>query len=150
MKFLLLERKPSGVKETQGFLSFDNTVIHTIEQEWRRDPTRRGGESNNSCVPNGEYQLIPHRRPNGDNVYALVNETQKVFYSPNDVPANGGRFLILIHPGNWSTDVTGCIAPGLGKVSSLKGPMVTKSRSAMERIKNYIGENDAILQIAWI
>lgn len=150
MKRLLLERKPSGVAETQGFLSFGNNIIHTIEQEWRRDPNRRGGESNNSCVPDGEYRLIPHTRPNGDKVYALINETLRVFHVPADIPADGGRFLILIHIGNWSSDVTGCIAPGLGKSISLKGPMVTNSRSALQMLRDFIKEDEAVLNIAWI
>lgn len=150
MKRLLLERKRSGAKETEGFLSFPGTVLATIEQEWRVDPRRRGGESNNSCVPNGTYQLRPHTRPDGKNVVALVNEDLGVYYLEEDLPEKGGRFLILMHIANWSHDVIGCIGPGLGKADSDQGPMVTSSSAAMQKIMDYIDGDDAILEIRWI
>ena len=146
MKYLLLERQPSGDEETQGFLSFRDTVLATIEQEWRPDPKRSGGESNNSCVPAGTYRLIPHTRPSGAKVLALINETLGVYYLSDDMPAQGGRFLILLHAGNSSKDVVGCIAPGLGK----SGVTVTSSRLAMEKIMTYVGNDDAELTIRWI
>ncbi len=150
MKHLLLERKPSGVAETQGFLTFNNRTICTIEQEWREDPSRPGGESNNSSVPAGTYELIPHTRPNGDKVMALVNEALGVHYLADDMPEEGGRFLILMHKGNWSTDIVGCIAPGLSRTDSDKGPMVTSSKAAMELIMDYIDGDNAVLEIRWI
>ena len=150
MKHLLLERKPSGVAETQGFLTFNNRTIMTIEQEWREDPARPGGESNNSCVPAGKYELIPHIRPNGDVVVALINEALGVFYLPDDMSEEGGRFLILMHIGNWSTDIVGCIAPGLSRADSDKGPMVTSSKAAMKLVMDYIDGENAELEIRWI
>lgn len=150
MKKLLLERQPSGEAETQGFLSFPGTMLATIEQEWRPDPDRPGGESNNSCVPPGTYKLIPHTRPDGKHVVALVNEELGVYYQAADRPAEGGRYLILMHIANWSHNVIGCIGPGKGKATSDQGPMVTSSSAAMKRIMDYIDGDDAILEIRWI
>ena len=150
MKRFLLERKPSGEAETQGFLSFPKHVLATIEQEWRVDPDRPGGESNNSCVPAGIYHLRPHTRPDGKEVVALVNEDLGVYYLEEDMPAEGGRFLILMHIANWSSDVVGCIGPGKGKAESDQGPMVTSSTAAMQQIMDYIDGDDAILEIRWI
>ncbi len=150
MKQLLLERLRSGAKETQGFLSFPSQMLATIEQEWRVDPCRAGGESNNSCVPDGIYQLRPHTRPDNKKVVALINEDLGVYYLEEDVPAEGGRFLILMHIANWSHNVVGCIGPGLGKTDSDKGPMVTSSTAAMQKVMDYIDGDDAILEIRWI
>jgi hypothetical protein len=150
MKYLLLERMPSGEKETQGFLSFPGTVLATIEQEWRPDPNRPGGESNNSCVPAGKYDLIPHTRPDGKQVVALINETLGVYYNETDMPDVGGRFLILMHIANWSHNVVGCIGPGKGKAESEQGPMVTSSKAAMKKIMDYINGDSAVLEIRWI
>jgi hypothetical protein len=150
MKKLLLERKKSGEAETEGFLSFPGHVLATIEQEWRRDPSRPGGESNNSCVPVGIYRLRPHTRPDGRNVVALTNENLGVYYLEEDLPPEGGRFLILMHIANWSKDVVGCIGPGLGKAESDNGPMVTSSKAAMNLVMDYIDGDDAILEIRWI
>lgn len=150
MKRLLLERKPSGEAETEGFMSFSGHMLASIEQEWRPDPDRPGGESNNSCVPDGIYHLRPHTRPNGDEVVALVNEDLGVYYLEEDMPPEGGRFLILMHIGNWSSDIVGCIAPGTSKSISDKGPMVTSSRAAMNQIMDYLDGDDAIIEIRWI
>ncbi len=149
MKQLLLERQPSGIKETQGFMSFPRTVFATIEQEWR-EVDRPGGESNNSCVPDGIYRLIPHTRPDGKDVVALINEDLGVYYLEEDLPPEGGRYLILIHIANWSHNVVGCIGPGLGKAKHSDGPMVTSSKAAMKKIMDYIDGDDAELEIRWI
>lgn len=150
MKYILLERLPSGEAETQGFMSWPKNILATIEQEWRDDPDRPGGESNNSCVPNGTYKLIPHTRPDGKHVVALVNEKLGVYYLEEDLPPQGGRFLILCHIANWSHNVVGCIGPGIGKANSSQGPMVTSSAAAMKRLMDYIGDDEAELEIRWI
>lgn len=150
MKRLLLERKPTGDTETEAFLSFPGTVLATIEQEWRPNPDFPGGEPFNSCVPAGLYKLVPFTRPNGQEVVALVNEDLGVFLHDSDRPAGKGRYLILIHIGNWAHDIVGCIAPGLGKADSDQGPMVTSSKAAMKRIMDYIDGEDAVIDIRWI
>ena len=150
MKHILLERQPSGVAETQGFMSWPGVLLATIEQEWREDLNREGGESNNSCVPAGKYKLIPHTRPDGRAVVALVNEDLGVYYLEEHLPAEGGRFLILCHIANWSKNVVGCIGPGVGKADSAQGPMVTSSKKAMKKLMDYIDGDDAELEIRWI
>lgn len=153
MKHLLLER-PKGLAtntETQGFMTWPGSTLCTIEQEWRPDPNREGGESNNSCVPSGKYQLIPHTRPSDDvEVVALVNEDLGVYYLEEDLPPEGGRFLILMHIANWSHNVVGCIGPGVGKADSDQGPMVASSRAAMNKLMDYIDGDDAELEIRWV
>lgn len=124
-----------------GRLEFDGNKMHTVEQEWR--PTAPGGEPNNSCVPAGNYKLIPHTRPSGVKVVALVNPGLGVYYLPEDRPHGVGRSLILIHSGNTHKDVVGCIAPGLGRSDN----MVTSSRDAMKKIMEYIGADEAELFI---
>ncbi len=150
MKHILLEREPCSHTETEGFMSWPGVVVATIEQEWREDPMRKGGESNNSCVPAGTYKLIPHTRPGNVQVVALVNEDLGVYYLEDDLPDEGGRFLILCHVANWAHDVVGCIGPGIGKADSAQGPMVTSSKAAMKKLMDYIDGDDAVLEIRWI
>jgi len=141
VKKLYLQREPSTAIETMGRLQFNLETVHTVEQEWR--PTAPGGEPNNSCVPAGQYKLIPHVRPSGDKVVALINPGLGVYYQADDRPNGVGRYLILIHAGNTSKDVIGCIAPGLGR----SGQSVTSSRAAMKKILEYIGDDEAELTI---
>ena len=137
MKTLVLQREEPTDVETMGRLYLGDKTLHTVEQEWR--PTAPGGESFNSCVPAGRYDLIKHVRPNGQEVVALVNPGLAVFYEDLDRPSSVGRYLILIHPGNTHADVVGCIAPGLGR----SGQMVTSSRDAMKKIMEYISDEPA-------
>lgn len=150
MKHVLIERKPSTETETEGFMSFENTVLATIERPWIDDGSP-GGKPFESCVPAGIYKLIPHTRAkDGREVVALINEDLGVYYLDEDRPAEGGRYLILCHIANWATDVVGCIGPGIGKADSPKGPMTRGSGSAMKKLMNFIGDDEAELEIRWI
>lgn len=149
MKHLLLERKRSSYTETQGFLSFKGSLLASIERPWI-EHTVDGGKPYESCVPVGRYDLRPHKRPNGDDVVALVNPDHGVYYLEDDLPQQGGRFLILIHVANYKKDVVGCIGPGLWKDDSQFGPMVKSSRVAMTRVMDYIDGQEAQLEIRWI
>lgn len=150
MKQLLLER-PKGLAtntETPGFLSFAGSLLATIERPWIEGYP--GGKPYESCVPAGTYDLRLHARSSGAVVVALVNEDLGVYYLEKDMPAEGGRFLILMHIANWVKNVVGCIGPGLWKTDSAKDPMVKSSRLAMKRIMDYIDGDDAQLEIRWI
>lgn len=149
MKNLLLERRPTTATETEGFLSFDNEILATIERPWIPWDTP-GGKPRESCVGEGVYDLIPHTRPNGDNVVALLNPSLGVYYTDDERPDGVGRFLILLHSGNWVTDGIGCVLPGLAFGGSPQGPMVKSSRAAMSRVMDYIDGDDAQLTIRWI
>jgi len=149
MKNLLLERKPTTASETEGFLSFNKEILATIERPWVDDGTP-GGKPFQSCIPDGVYELMPHTRPDGKASLALLGPANGVYYAQGDVPAEGGRYLILIHVGNWVDDIVGCIAPGLGKGPSSQGPMVKSSSVAMKRILDYVDGDDAQLAIRWI
>jgi hypothetical protein len=143
MKELFLEREKSTDTETMGRLNVGEVTLHTVEQEWRS--THPGGQPNNSCVPAGRYKLIKHTRPNGDNVLALVNPGHAVYHYDHQRPNDVGRFLILLHSGNTSKDVVGCIAPGLSRSNAFVG----SSRPAMGYIMDYVGDDDAVLHISW-
>lgn len=72
----------------------DGVRLFTIERPWLHN------ERYVSCIPEGQYRLRKrwfHR--GGYNTYEIV-----------DVP---GRSAILIHHGNTSDDVMGCIALGM-------------------------------------
>lgn len=108
--------------------------LFTMERPWVKY-SDIGGKPFLSCVPDGLYNLLPHTRPNGDKSYALVNPLEGVYHYDEHRPNGQGRYLILIHPGNWVTDVVGCIAPGLAyKIDSQRRQMVSSSKVAMDAI----------------
>ena len=130
MAVLKLVRFAYTPTETQGIL---NDKWYTIERPWIKGP-HPGGLSFESCIPDGSYKLIPHTRPNGDKVVALVNPRLCVWYQKDERPDVWGRYLVLIHSGNYVEHVVGCIAPGLSRTIYQNRMMVGASRAAMSQI----------------
>jgi hypothetical protein len=145
LKRLRLRRDEYSGPSTTGLLHFDDHVLHTLERPWL--PTDPGGRPNESCVPAGHYQLINHKRPNGDDVVALVNHGLGVYYLPDERPNGVGRSLILIHVANYVHQIVGCIAPGMGATVTDQGRMVTSSRQAMGILMDWIDGDDVDLII---
>jgi Family of unknown function (DUF5675) len=133
MSELRLQRYCYSDTETEGKLWLnDHESLFTLERPWR--PGLPGGMPFESCVPDGSYELIPHRRPNGDSVFALRNPDLGVYYTEAERGENSGRYLILIHSANFVEQVVGCIAPGLVRTISENRRMVRSSREAMRKI----------------
>ena len=133
MSVLELVRYAYTPTEVQGRLYTDDRVLWTIEKPWVPGESL-GGEPFESCVPDGVYSFVHHDRADGTQTVALVNPDLGVWYRKEDRPAGVGRYLILIHAGNYSRDVVGCIAPGLGRTMHENSPMVTSSRAAMRNL----------------
>jgi hypothetical protein len=95
---LLLERYPSSKVQTLGTLHIvdeNNASIYyasTLELPWKDNKNRI------SCIPIGTYPVIKHISPKFGECFWI-----------QDVP---GRSEILIHKGNFYTDILGCILPG--------------------------------------
>jgi hypothetical protein len=125
---------------TFGELEIDGHTFKTVEREWLNN------KSFVSCIPAGEYQVIPHTRPNGDEVYAIVNESLGIYRYPDPKAV---RDLILIHKANVMTELAGCIAPG-NKHGGLNGNFgVYNSGDAMEQIRDLLGDETHTLTIQW-
>lgn len=133
MTTLTLERYSYSDTETEGRLKLnDGTTLYTLERPWRAGAP--GGVPFESCVPDGSYKLLPHIRPNGDEVLALWNPDNAVYYTDQERAGYPGRYLILFHAANWVEQVVGCIAPGLVRTIADNKRMVRSSREAMRLI----------------
>ena len=94
---LLIERYPHSKKETigSGFVLENDFIKYeflTLELPWKDNKKRV------SCIPIGEYPVVKRwSKKFGDHFHIL------------DVP---NRDYILIHKGNYHTDILGCILPG--------------------------------------
>lgn len=121
-----------------------------LEEGWRRDPDgpggqRREGKLVESCVPDGSYILKPHfsaKYPQG--VWTLVNPTLGV-YAPGTRPAGQtwGRDAVLIHRGNTTDDIEGCLLIGK-RHGTLDGkPAVLESGTALDELRALLGSKDS-------
>lgn len=127
-----LIRYESTSEGTFGVLKFGHLELQTIERPWLNNTPFE------SCIPPGEYALLPFTRPNGDQVYALTGGTVSL-----DKTDGFKRYLVLIHVGNYMTDVVGCVAPGMFR----SGNMVSQSKKAMEKLMNLLSGEPHFLTI---
>ena len=93
---------------TFGTLSIDGQVFCvTCEQPWKNNLP------NHSCVPEGDYQLLPYASPAHGPTIVFHNPTLGIYGTPEMIPAGKtGRSLCEIHNANWPHQVQGCIAVG--------------------------------------
>lgn len=132
---------------TLGTLIAGTTELATIERPWVENPDGAGGKLTVSCVPDGEYQLIPHDSARFPNTYALVNHALGVYHQTRPVGQTWGRTAILIHVGNSVSDVIGCIAVGMRAMCIGGQHSVAESRIAMDKLRAVLGRYSHTLTI---
>jgi hypothetical protein len=114
--------------ETEGVLRVNGHSMFTIEKPWVPF-VNVGGKPFESCIPDGTYRLQPWvRATNGQPCFILDAPTLGVYMRESDRPAKIGRYLCLIHTGNYVGDVVGCIAIG-----TARGIMLNPRTQRMER-----------------
>lgn len=94
----VITRKPSDEKQTLGELQLFDAAgekifeCKTLELSWQNNARRI------SCIPVGTYAITPRKSAKYGQHFLV-----------NDVP---GRDAILIHQGNYFSDILGCILVG--------------------------------------
>lgn len=97
---------------TFGRITSVTPEILTIEDPWN------GNAKGNSCIPDGDYELIPHKRPNGDDCYLMHNPKLGVFAYPEMArragvnPDTVRTLCIAGHAGSFEEHIEGCFAVG--------------------------------------
>lgn len=97
---------------------------YTIERVWNDNKV------NESCIPQGSYDLIPHGWNGGfkfEKVWRFVEVK--------------GRTAILIHAGNTVEDTTGCVLVGKSVRIYEDDAFLYNSGDAIDELRKLIGEN---------
>lgn len=135
MKIEILRTSDNGV-QTEGILYLfkDNKIIFecfTLELPWK-DNKRQV-----SCIPIGKYRAIKHYSPRHKSSLWL-----------QDVP---NRSEILIHKGNYYTQLLGCILTGdkLIDINRDKQLDVTNSYNTLLDLLNHIEGNEIEIEIKY-
>ncbi len=131
---------------TLGYLSVDGLDLCTLEEPWSPDPDgpggqRREGNLRESCVPDGRYELIPHDGPSKKDVWALRNVALGIYYPEIPAGQKWGRNAILIHAGNSTDDILGCIAIGMRHGYQGQRPFVYESQQALNMLRAKLQRN---------
>jgi hypothetical protein len=141
VKFILHREKqqPASSECTLGLLFIEGLSLVTMERPWIPSTVSRGGTKGVSCVPLGTYRLVRHDSELHPRTWALVNEDLDVVHLPGDSSNQSARTAVLIHVGNWASDLRGCIAPGTRTAIDAQGRyMVQESRKAMKLIQDTV------------
>ena len=88
----------------------------TLELPWNNN------QRNVSCIPNGTYNVIKHQSP----------KFKKSFW----IKGVDGRSEILIHKGNFYSDIRGCVLVGSGliDINGDNHPDVTSSTATISKM----------------
>jgi hypothetical protein len=131
---------------TLGWMYAGSLKLATLEEGWAKDPDgpggqRREGALRESCIPDGLYDLRPHfsqRYPAG--VWAMSNTNLGV-WPPGQRPSGQkwGRDAVLIHSGNDTDDIEGCIVVGFRHDMEPGRHVVRESRNALEKLRTGLG-----------
>jgi hypothetical protein len=104
----------------------------TVEQPWRDNRPFI------SCIPAGDYTLIPWDSAKYGPVVCFVNPDLRVYANDADAPRDGKshRYSCLIHAANYPSELQGCVAVGVAVVRfDHHGYGVTHSRRTLERLR---------------
>jgi len=109
---MILTRFAQFDNRTLGKIFYEDEVYYTIENPWKDN------EPFESCIPEGDYQLVRVDSPKyGKHMWEISNVQN--------------RSHCLIHVANFAANVTGCVGFGEDVFDGLRG--VTNSRSAINR-----------------
>ena len=116
MKITLKRLSDDGVQTLGILTNVTGKVYQTLELAWKKNAKQI------SCIPKGVYKV--RKRTS-----AKYGEHFHILNVPN-------RDFILLHHGNYHTDILGCILPGKGLADINKDGRldVTGSRQAMKEL----------------
>lgn len=111
---------------------------YAVEQPWRDNKPFE------SCVPAGDYELVPYDSPKYGRTFALKNLALDVGVFEGEAK----RYACLLHSANRAIELQGCIASG-EKLHHLRDDWsVAFSARANEALLHRINKGD-VLSIIW-
>lgn len=149
---LTIVRKHREVVGTFGDLLIDGVYFSkTCELPWV-DVNKNGfGDKEKSCIPAGDYDLVPHDSEKYGQVVAFVNPALRVFHFEPENPLPDTRSTCLIHAANWPRQLLGCASVG-EKMQSIEpnGLGVTASKVTLGRLQQRLGNRKNLkARIEW-
>lgn len=149
---LTLTSDHPGQDCTLGILEAAGRKWHTLELPWIADSKGLGGQPRRSCIPAGEYRVEPRKTEARGDHWIVLNPALDVYGEAEAVPptrATCGRSLILIQVGNKVSCISDGIAIGKDR-ERIKGRwQLTRSRDAMNELKQVLaGKYDITLIVS--
>jgi hypothetical protein len=130
---ILIERLHYGDKQTVGNLYLLNNRNELVQEFWSLELPWKDNKRRISCIPEGVYKARKHNSPK----HGLSLWLQ-------DVP---NRSEILIHKGNYYTDILGCILIGSTLMDINKDGLldVVNSKKSINKLMSMLEDVDGIM-----
>ena len=130
---LFLNRTLTSDKQTLGILYLLNDKDFVIDEWYTLELPNKNNQRRVSCIPKGTYKASKHTSPKHGQSLWLRNV-------PN-------RSEILIHKGNYNSDILGCILIGkeLRDINNDGYLDVVKSKTAVKELLSYLDDMDSIM-----
>lgn len=102
---IVVTRDYDSITGTHGTMSLNGRLYHTLE------PPDLGNQPFASCVPLGEYVLLPFDSPKYGETYIMVNPDLNVYRFEDDPrrPENSRYLCLFVHKGNEVENFVGCM-----------------------------------------
>ena len=104
------------------------TTYFGIECPWKDN------QPSVSCIPGGEYDLVPHSSGKYGEVWAFVGGTVSHYHDDGQ----SERYACLIHSANYAHQLEGCLAIGIAAGANEGVPAVWNSRRAIKSLKDHL------------
>lgn len=121
-----------GKTATTGTFTCAALKLFSIELPWANN------KADVSCVPAGEFQLLPYFSPAHGQTWRLHNPKLGVWGSSTMAP-EGMRTQVELHSANWCRQLLGCCALGLEGAPMLD-PATGRVEPAVEQSVDAIAE----------
>lgn len=108
--------------------------FRTVEREWQDNKPFV------SCVPDGEYTLLPFDSPKYGFTYLMVNPELNVYAMESDRKKNTDRYLCIFpHKGSYPKDFIGCVGIGDGIVCDDRDRLlVLNTQTTSQRVIEFL------------
>lgn len=134
---IVRNRALSNATGTYGAMLLDGVAFAaTVEQPWN------GNAARHSCIPAGDYALLPYDSPKHGPTVVFHNPALAIFGTPELIPpGRRGRSLCEIHSANWPFQLEGCVAIGtrLAQIAP-HGLGVIQSAATVARLLARLGD----------
>lgn len=137
-----LTRDGESKDGTHGTFELDGKLWHSLEQPNLNNKPFR------SCVPQGEYELVPYSSIKYGPCYVMVNEDLNVYHSKNSPgrPDEGRYKCLFVHRGNYVRNFQGCTGAGEGFIPGLEDgeDMITNTRVSCETVNEAVKQEGSL------
>ena len=135
-----LIRDDKSIKGQHGTFSLGGKIWHSLE------PPDLGNKPYESCIPQGEYSLVPFTSSKYGPCFIMVNESLNVYQTEhsNGRPDNGRFLCLFVHRGNEVENFVGCCGASW-KYDEEKDRLLSSTTKSCKEVNSLVHDEGSYL-----